>query len=237
MTVLSRSEILKARASGGLVIEPFDPARCEPASYDLALGKVLKAGHGSVDLGIGEDIIINGGEWGSIMTSEKIEIPLDMSATYGLRSSVTRRGLMFFGGPQIDPGYRGRLFVSIFNATADPIALRFGDPLFTLILHRLGEPSEPYDGQFQGLYDFPAGDVERMMKMRSKTFSDVFERVDKLDDSVGILRTNLQTLTGDVHDIKGLIGKSQDALVKILWLIVAALVAGVITGLVNLWLG
>lgn len=225
MSILSREDILDYQQNRGLVIDPFDPDKCEPASYDLLLGKVLKAGFGTLNLRPGEDVTLLGGEWASIMSQEKLKLPTDLCGTYGLRSAVTRRGLIHFGGPQIDPGYEGRLFVSIYNPTLEPIVLRFGDPLFTIIFHKLLTPPETgYEGRFQGQFDFPADDVERMMKMRSKSFSDVFDRVDELDQSVQVLSENLKELRDDVHSIKGILESGKGVLSKLFWVILVAVV-------------
>lgn len=137
MTVLRREDILESVKSGDLSINPFDEEMVEPASYDLSLGKILKAGTGILELEDGEDFILESNAWASIASKEIVTIPDDMCATYGLRSAVTRRGLMYFGGPQIDPGYTGRIFVSIYNPTLESIILRVGKPLFSLDTNKI----------------------------------------------------------------------------------------------------
>lgn len=204
MAVLQREDIIQAYTKGDLKINPWDENKVEPASYDLALwGKILEAGKGLTNLNDGDDFILNSNTWASVASKEEIKIPDYLCATYGLRSGLTRRGLIYFGGPQIDPGYSGRIFVSVFNPTLEPINLRAGDDLFTLIFLQLTSPvTNPYDGPMQGMKNFPAEDVERMMRMRSKSLSDVIDQVDALGSDVNTLSDNLKILTGDVHEIK-----------------------------------
>lgn len=229
MSVLTKKQIVKLRDENKIEVEPFSEHQCEPASYDLKLGHILKAGYGKLKLKKGDDASLKGGEWALVMSEEIIRLPLNICATYGLRSSITRKGLMYFGGPQIDPGYEGRLFVSIFNPTVEPIMLRYGDPLFTLIFHHLDKPvSKPYNGRYQGQYDFPSEDVERMMAMKSRTFSEMFTKVDDLDNSVNLLAKNLDILTNDVHNIRKSLDDSKDMMKNLFYVILSViLTAGV----------
>ncbi len=47
---LSRSEILKEREAGNILIDPFDPAQLNPNSYDVRLGPILKLLTGLADM-------------------------------------------------------------------------------------------------------------------------------------------------------------------------------------------
>ncbi len=204
MTVLRREKIVEEIKQDRLHINPFDEELVEPASYDLALGsRVLSAGKGMVTFEDGEDFVLESNAWAAVSSKEVITLPNDVCATYGIRSAMTRRGLMHFGGPQIDPGYHGRLFLSLYNPTLEPIILRVGRPIFSLIFHRLDGPvGIPYAGSFQHQTDFPSEDVERMMRLRSKNLSNVIDTVETLDESVANLAGNMQSLTGDVREIK-----------------------------------
>ena len=141
-------------------------------------------------------------------------MPNDVSARYGIPSSLARRGLIAFGGPQIDPGYRGKIFVSVYNPTLEPINLRFGQDFFTVLFEEVSGDCVPYTGKYQDQTDFPVADVEMMMRMRSKNLSDVIDKVETLDGSVSNLASNMEILTRsvtsinqDVHDLKITLGK------------------------------
>lgn len=211
MAVLRREDILEYINNNRILIEPFIEKNLEPASYDLELGSILKAGTGMINLNDGDDFVLQSNEWASVSSKEIIQIPNDLCATYGIRSNITRRGLVHFGGPQIDPGYKGRLFVSVYNPTLEPINLRVGQEFFTIIFHKLtGEVSVPYSGSFQNQTNFPAEDVERMMRIRSENLSSIIDQVEDLDGSVNNLAENLKLLTGDVHEIKIFINNVKD---------------------------
>ena len=113
MAVLSDGTILRLRAAGDLVIEPFDPEGVMPASYDMRLWwKVLvsptryERGH-VVDLRKEPDrtYLVHPGRFVGVLSEETMSFPLTIAARFGLRSEFTRHGLIPFGGIQIDPGF------------------------------------------------------------------------------------------------------------------------------------
>jgi dCTP deaminase len=209
MSVLSGKAIKASLDKGEISIEPFDDPKLQPASYDLTLGSVLLAGTGRVDLSGSADFVLESNTWASIASREVIGLPNNITARYGIPSSLARRGVISFGGPQIDPGYRGKLFVSVYNPTLEPINLRFGQDFFTVIFEDVGGECEGYAGTYQDQKDFPSADVEMMMRMKSKNLSDVIDRVETLDGSVAnlaqnmdILAKSVSSINQDVHSLK-----------------------------------
>ncbi len=228
MTVLARKEILEKVKSGGLKIEPFDKERIEPASYDCQLGAVVEAGSGRVDWSDGEEFILQSNSWAAVASDEEFEIPKDICASYGIRSGLARRGVIAFGGPQIAPGYSGRIFVSLYNPTLEPIVLRHQQDILSVIFYEISSADEKgYTGKYQGQRDFPSADVEFMMRMRSRNLADVIDNVETLDHSVKDLAENLKTLTSDVHEIRRIVDDAKPWLKLIGWILATAGVATV----------
>jgi dCTP deaminase len=106
--------------------------------------------------------------------------------------------LDWFSGPQIDPGYKGRIYISVFNASVAPIDVSYGMAFATLTFYRLArDASRPYEGKFQKQLTFPEEDVERMLKMESYSVSDLITSVGLLQQTVDKLtRTNERMATG-----------------------------------------
>lgn len=215
MGILSKHDLLCKVSSGDLKIEPFKEDQVEPASYDCSLGSILQAGQGRFDFSETSDFVLESNSWACVASQEVLTLPNDICARYGIPSSLARRGLIAFGGPQIDPGYRGKIFVSIYNPTLEPISLRLGQDFFTIIFEEVsGEKHTTYLGSYQDQTDFPVSDVEMMMRMRSKNLSDVIDRVETLDDSVSTLADNMEKLINnvgeinhDVHALKNTVSK------------------------------
>jgi len=226
MAVLGRMEIAQKVSNGDLKITPFQEDKIEPASYDCRLGDVLAAGIGRVDWGSGDEFVLESNSWASIASEEQFEIPGNLCASYGIRSSLARRGVIAFGGPQIDPGYVGRIFVSLYNPTLEPIILKHLQDIMSVVFYELSsEVDRGYSGPYQGQKDFPSQDVEFMMRMRSRNLADVIDNVETLDHSVKHLAENLKTLTSDVHEIRQTVNDVKPWLKVIGWIISAASVA------------
>jgi len=222
MSMLSDIEIQKAIDSHDIEIKPFDSGALEPASYDFKVGRVLLAGKGIVDPKK-EKVVLRTGDWAEIETLESIKLSESYAATYGIRSSVTRRGIDWFGGPQIDPGYGGRIFVSLFNPTSEIFEIEYGEPFCTVIFHALREKaSKPYSGKFQQNYTFPEEDVERMLKMKAPTLADVVTSVGTLESTVDELTTKTGQMATDIGWVK-----------KLLFAILIAIVIGITSNLLS----
>ncbi len=168
MAILGRKEISDKVAEGKITIEPFDENKIEPASYDCRIGDVLAAGIGRHKWEEGDEFVLESNSWASASSEEVFDLPNDICASYGIRSGLARRGVIAFGGPQIDPGYKGKIFVSLYNPTLEPIVLKHGQVIMSVIFYQLMSADEHgYSGPHQGQKDFPSQDVEFMMRMRS----------------------------------------------------------------------
>ncbi|MBC6438534.1 MAG: dCTP deaminase [Rhodobacteraceae bacterium] len=228
MSILGRTEISTRVADGNLKIEPFDKARIEPASYDCRLGEVVAAGIGRIDWKDRNEFILESNSWASVASEEQFELPKDICASYGIRSSLARRGVIAFGGPQIDPGYRGKIFISLYNPTLEPVILNHRQQIMSVIFCQLSSAdAQGYSGPYQDQKDFPSQDVEFMMRMRSRNLSDVIDNVETLDSSVKNLARNMETLTSDVHEIRKLVNDVKPWFKLIAWILTTAGVAAI----------
>ncbi|WP_419737952.1 dCTP deaminase [Ruegeria sp.] len=228
MAILGRKDIGDRIATGAIKIEPFDKTKIEPASYDCRIGDVLAAGAGRHVWGEGDEFILESNSWASVSSEEFFELPNSICASYGIRSGLARRGVIAFGGPQIDPGYKGKIFVSLYNPTLEPIILQYGQVIMSVIFYELSSEDEHgYTGPYQGQKDFPSQDVEFMMRMRSRNLADVIDNVETLDHSVKNLASNLKILTSDVHEIRQIVNDAKPWLKVIGWILGAAGVAAV----------
>ncbi len=134
MPVLSDVDIEKRLQSGSLVLTPFDNECLNGAGYDLRLGM---------------DVIILPGEHRLVATLERIELGDDLAGTLHIRSSLARSGIMA-SLALVDPGFRGQLTISLFNAGAENVSMNKNDRFLQMALHRLSRKSHrPYRGKYQ----------------------------------------------------------------------------------------
>jgi len=111
---------------------------------------------------------------------------------------------MAFGGIQVDPGFVGRLAISLFNVGPESIQLRVGTPIFTIEFDRLEEPTaRPYSGEYQNQEDFPAEQYNFILGAHTVSLAeipDLKEQVRELNNRlavVDVLREDIEELLGD----------------------------------------
>ena len=140
-SVLSDGTIRRLVEDGRIKIEPWDPARIQPASVDLRLGDSFRVFNNhkvtAIDLRQppenlteevivpeGEAFVIHPGEFCLARTLEWVEIPDDLVARIEGKSSLGRLGLIVHATAGFcDPGWKGTLTLELNNLTRIPIKL------------------------------------------------------------------------------------------------------------------
>lgn len=181
MATLTGRQIRQMVERGELEIKPFEPSLVEPASYDLRLHEKLLASplgpndHGEIRVLSQTSPVyaVQPGQMVGAMSLETIAMPLTLSGRFGIRSEFTRRGLIAFGGLQLDPGWRGRLVMSLLNVGPEPLVLHWHEPFFSIELSRLEEAAEPYEGRYQEQLDFPQDQADEILSARTTSFAEI----------------------------------------------------------------
>ena|SRR3984957_13496885 len=169
--ILVDREIREAVRDGSLVISKFSNDCVQPATYDLRIGEHIFVPTGDPSHPI--DISTNGSiyklpPYGTavLTTYEDLELPDTMAGRIGLKSGLARRGLFASTGPQIDPGFKGKLLVSVFNLTAASHIFTFLETFLTIEFHTLREPPDnPYKGEYQGKYTITPDVAETLARL------------------------------------------------------------------------
>jgi dCTP deaminase len=103
------------------------------------------------------------GQFGILITEEEVSIPPNMLAFISIKASKKMNGLVNVSGFHVDPGFKGRLKFSVYNAGPEAIVLDVGRPLFPIWFYELGEADEnPYAGIHQGQSSISSDDVSRL---------------------------------------------------------------------------
>jgi len=212
MATLSGDALKRLVQTGQLQIEPFHEDAIQPASYDLRLGKralISPKGDESgraVDLDKEKDqtLTILPGQYVAILTEEKLGLPNNICARFGLKSNLARKGLIAFGGIQVDPGFVGRLAISLFNVGPENIQIKLGTPTFTMEFDKLEEPAtKPYNGDYQYQDDFPAEQYNFILGAHTVSLADIPDlkvQIRELNNrlaSIDVLREEIEELLED----------------------------------------
>jgi deoxycytidine triphosphate deaminase len=107
------------------LITPFDRDSLKPAGYELSVGDeyFISGEFLTIDIRRPETarIIIPPFEVAVIKTRETLCLPRYLIARWNIRVIHAYSGLLWVGGPQVDPGYVGHLFCPIYNLSDKPV--------------------------------------------------------------------------------------------------------------------
>ena len=120
--------------NGSLALTPFEEDCLNGAGYDLRLAM---------------EVVIPPGEHRLVATLERVELGDDIAGTLHLRSSLARNGIIA-SLALVDPGFRGQLTISLFNAGPESFKMSRNDKFVQLVLHGLSSKTEyMYNGKYQ----------------------------------------------------------------------------------------
>lgn len=188
--ILTDRQIREACEKGDIVIDPFDEDQVEAATYDLRVGEQGATTTTKKLINVKEtgSLVLAPGDFGVVITLEQIKLGPQYAARFGLRSKYARKGIIAATGPQIDPGYEGRLIIGLTNLTPKSISVPYKDDLVSVEFHRLEEPaSQPYHGPYQGKTELRAEDLEAVMESEGMTQSEVITMLRSLSENVAAL--------------------------------------------------
>lgn len=174
--ILVDHQIRKARAAGLLVIDPFDEDALQPASYDLKVGDlaVVSTIPEPVDLRKQPLLTIEPFASAMLQTDEILQLSTRIAGRLGPRSNLLRHGIFVSTGPQIDPGFHGRLFVNLLNVTDHPFLIRHQSMFLTVEFHGLAvEPSKPYTGPHQNKTEFSDEQINAILGRGGASLKDI----------------------------------------------------------------
>jgi deoxycytidine triphosphate deaminase len=111
------------------MIDPFVEERLKPAGYELTVGDEYVLGGEKKSLSADGEIRIPPFNVVVIKTAETINLPRFLIARWNIRVKWAYEGLLWVGGPQVDPGWVGHLFCPLYNLSDKMVVIRAGDPI------------------------------------------------------------------------------------------------------------
>jgi len=146
--------IIKTLIEGGTLLKNADVHNIKGASYDLSLGNqywqngekhTLDNDNGFIQLKPGDFVIVS--------SKESAELPNDIAARFDITVGLFCVGVILSNGPQVDPGFRGGLYCSLFNLSNSTVNLKRNQHYSTIEFIKLSEYTIPYQGKYQGKED------------------------------------------------------------------------------------
>jgi len=183
------------------LVSPFSPNQLKAASYRLTVGSRYSLGGKRKTLAESEQIIIPPFQVLVIQTRETLNMPRDMIARWNIKVSMAYKGLIWAGGPQVDPGYQGHLFCPIYNLSNQEVSLSYGteiaviDFVTTTAFDRDGRKFErPPQAMLFDDYD-----------TLESGLSDAWDRIDQFDEKIERTDTKVNIYGGLALTLIGII--------------------------------
>lgn len=198
------------------LVTPFKPDQIDCSSYTLTLGPecFVTPSFGNNEPNLkqqldsvrtitvegkplpltGGEMIIPAGQFAFLLTEEVINIPPGAMGFISLKSHVKWKGLINVSGFHVDPGFKGRLIYSVYNAGPSNIHLARGEKLFLLWVADLDQdPGEEYVYKKRPVGEIPLSlisDVDRPLH----SLQSLSETVEKLRNEILLLYRVLAAL-------------------------------------------
>ena len=207
--ILNNRQISEAVSKGDIFIEPFDENQVQAATYDLKVGAQGATASAKKLINIHDDgyLLLKPGDFAIITVLEELHLSPQYVGRFGIRSKYARKGIIATTGPQIDPGYEGRLIIGLTNPTPNSVTLPYKDDFLSVEFHKLEEPStKPYSGPYQGKKELGPEDIEMIVETESLSMSEILTTLNILSKNVGSLATDVKILTSDIKSVKWKVG-------------------------------
>lgn len=204
--ILTDRQIRETCERGEILIKPFEGKQIQPASYDLRVGEqgITTSSKKLTNIKEVGYLIVQPGDFAIINVLEEIKLNAQHTGRFGLRSKFARKGLLATTGPQVDPGYHGRLIIGLTNLSPTPVSLSFKDDFVSLEFHRLEEPAtHPYSGPYQDKLTLGAEEIETITEGTGMAISEVITTLRSVSSNVATLTGEVKTLQWSIPAIMG----------------------------------
>lgn len=166
--ILSDKTLKEKLEKREVILEPLIESSIQGASIDCRLGNhFLVADEHEMDhINMDDEIKYREIESNEITipprsfvlgtTMEYLELPNDLTVFIEGRSSVGRMGLFVENAGWIDPGFKGRLTLELFNANSLPIKVKAGKRICQFVFCQMDNVADlpygdhPFSGKYQG---------------------------------------------------------------------------------------
>jgi dCTP deaminase len=130
----------------------------------------------------GGSVVIPAGQFAFLLTEEFLDIPENVMGFISLKSKVKWKGLINVSGFHVDPGFRGKLVYSVYNAGPTPINLSRGQDLFLLWLADLDQSATSANSRAGKLPSLEiSNELISNVNARILSLQDLSRRLDEID--------------------------------------------------------
>lgn len=215
------SDEIEHYATKHRMIDPFNLDNLKPAAYELTVGCEYSLGGKTgrlYDEPSKNKITIDPFEVAIIWTGERINLPRFIIARWNIRVKWAYDGLLWVGGPQVDPGWIGHLPCPIYNLSNAPVELKLGDPIAVMDFVK----TTPFNVGGSRPYKRPPKRVTfddyEPESLKSALYTEARERINRVED-------DLNSRVNETERRVNRFGTRLDTSIGIIFAVIALLVA------------
>lgn len=190
--VLSPREI-KRYVRNFCLICPFEEGHLKGASYYLSLGDeyALQGKKGKLQGEAGKDeLTIPPFHLAIIKTREIINMPRFLIGRWNIRVRKAYEGLLWVGGPQVDPGWVGHLFCPIYNLSDEDVTLEKGEPIATIDFVKTTDVDPDFENKYKAFREGVNKTIDKYnWRLKSGLYTMAQKRIDDLEKKVSGVET------------------------------------------------
>ncbi|BAQ45456.1 dCTP deaminase domain-containing protein [Methylobacterium aquaticum] len=172
------------------VVSNFDQSQVDCNSYTIRMGDeyYITADNGKSStvkkiLKPSETFEIPAGQFGYLLSKEEISIPPQVMGFLSIRTGFKFQGLINVSGFNVDPGYKGKLLFSVYNAGALPVGISESEPIFKIWFASLDNQFSSYVFKKKGIYNIDNALV-RGMSAEILSLRSLSEKIEEIENDV-----------------------------------------------------
>ncbi len=172
----------------------------EPASFELRLGHeaFLSGEKNLINLNSMNPVLkIEPGDLAILLTKEKITMPCNLIGFISIKLKYKNMGLVNISGFHVDPGFKGHLTFSVYNAGPNDIILRYAEKLFVIFFSTVDNPTVKHEGEHTG-QEHISSNAMNMLTGRSVSPQSLDARLGTLENRFQLVWALLLALTGGI---------------------------------------
>jgi deoxycytidine triphosphate deaminase len=188
------------------LVDPYKPENIMAASYELRVGSKYAVAGKEYDLELGQTLKIPRFEVAVIQIYETINMPDFLVGRWNIRTRWAYEGLVWVGGPQVNPGYRGLLLCPIWNLSNKDFFIECGEAIAVMDFEVTTPPT--VDSNRKPAWDERSRYVfkdYKSDKLRSGLVTDAVEKIAILENEVRDIRTRLDSSVAIIFAALGIL--------------------------------
>ena len=206
----------------GILVYDGSTINAKGASYDLAIDKEhLRSGIEVVER---DAVEIEPFDYVVVCAKESANLPRNVCGSFDLKVSMFCRGIILSNGPQVDPGYQGRLLCLLFNTSSKKyrmeanIGYQFATVQFQVLTSSTDMPYAGKYGRKKKVKDYIATYADYRITEGMLSVAKIQDHVLEISKKIGNVTEQISAINDEQVKLENAVAELKGSAVK--WLAV-----------------